>query len=262
MTQKWSGALSIFFQAMVKLKGEIKVVHSGHAKKKCCQGSCEGKSEDTTWRESTRVRQSLEVPKQSVPVGSLLCRVTSIFDCCWSFLATRLWHKKAAQAPGWSSRPRGGWRSGKAARVSNNEDELGVRRVEVAGMWWFWEWWGGRGRLGGGGNIELTSAYPGLQEHLQLGNSCEVTLSIGVNWTPASTFQTASASGWSRAVHRIRGAGVRAAVQAAPPSDTRGQWQAVQSHSEETLRSVTVFKSKDLAKVTVDVCVLDWADWL
>lgn len=72
------------------------------------------------------------------------CAVTSIFDCCWSFLAlgfdTR--NGTGSSAP---AQPRRGWPSGKAVQISNNED-------------------------GGVGDIELTSAYPGLREHLQLGN--------------------------------------------------------------------------------------------
>lgn len=48
---------------------------------------------------------------------------------------------QASSAPGRSSRPRGGWRSGKAAQVSNNEDELGGT-----------EGGGGSGRMGGSGN--------------------------------------------------------------------------------------------------------------
>lgn len=126
--------------------------------------------------------------------------------------------------------------------------------------WWLEGWWG----AGWWGNIELTSAYPGLREHLQLGNSCEMTLSIGVNWTPASRFQTASASGWSRAAHRIRGAGVHAAVQAVPPSYwvTLGVSGRPCNHTLKRPSAAWQFSSRGTwPKVTVDVCFLEAVDW-
>lgn len=245
MTKKLPGSLSILIQVMLRGVGGGGVVHSCRPKKTATRGVVKVKAR-------TRRDGNQHVSAKAWRFQNNLFQ--SVHSCAaWPQFSTAA---GASSQLGFDTRKR----RRQALRPASPAGHAGVGGVEkllkyqtmkmswgCGGErgWWLGEWWWGAGWWG---NIELTSAYPGLREHLQLGNSCEMTLSIGVNWTPASRFQTASASGWSRAVHRIRGAGVHAAVQAAPPSDTRGQWQAVQSRAEETLRSLTIFKSRDLAE--------------
>lgn len=104
--------------------------------------------------------KSLEVPKQSVPVGSLL-----YCDLNFRVLLELPCAPVQRDAPAQPSRGR--W-SGNAAPISNNEPEDGRR-------------------------INIRSSQPATASPSR--PCSEMTLSIGVNWTPAPGFQTHSTPG-------------------------------------------------------------------